>query len=282
MVRHDRPRGPAGRRTLPGERRRRPLRGRRRPPRPDDARRARPPPRGWRRHRLRRERRRPDRSRRDGRRTGGEYGGRGDGPRGLPPLSPKTPLALGIVAGVIGVAALGLLPIVVAALGGVVLMVATGCLTTSEAYDAVSWRVFFLLAGVLPLGLAMRETGGAEFLAGLLVSGAEFLPAVALLALFYLLTGLLANVITPVASVVLMIPVAVDTAQRVGAEAFSFLLAVMFASSAAFMTPIGYQTNLMVYGPGGYTFSDFLRVGAPLQLLLTAVTALGIAAIWGV
>ncbi|WP_423751087.1 SLC13 family permease [Salinirarus marinus] len=198
------------------------------------------------------------------------------------PLSPKTPVAIGIMVAVIGVAALGLVPIVIAALGGVFAMVVTGCLTPSDAYDAVSWNIVFLLAGVLPLGLAMQRTGGAEFIAAILVNSADVLPVLAVLGLFYVLTGLLANIITPVASVVLMIPIAVDTAVRIGGEPFSFLLAVMFAASAAFMTPIGYQTNLMVYGPGGYKFTDYLRVGAPLQLLLAVVVTFGIAVHFGV
>ena len=198
------------------------------------------------------------------------------------PLSPKTPVALGIMAAVIGVAALGLVPIVIAALGGVFLMVVTGCLTSSEAYDSVSWNIVFLLAGVLPLGVAMQRTGGAEFIAAILVNSADFLPVLAVLGLFYVLTGLLANIITPVASVVLMIPIAVDTATRIGGEPFSFLLAVTFAASSAFMTPIGYQTNLMVYGPGGYRFTDYVRVGAPLQLLLAVVVTLGISVLFGI
>jgi di/tricarboxylate transporter len=205
-----------------------------------------------------------------------------DPPAAVAPLSAKTPIAVAIMAGVIGLAAVGLVPIVIAALGGVVAMVVTGCIDPNEAYDAVSWNIIFLLAGVIPLGLAMRNTGGAEFLASVLVSSADVLPAIAVLALFYLLTGLLANIITPVASVVLMIPIAVDTAERIGANGIAFLLAVMFAGSSAFMTPIGYQTNLMVYGPGGYRFTDYLRVGGPLQLLLTVVTTLGIAVFWGV
>jgi di/tricarboxylate transporter len=88
--------------------------------------------------------------------------------------------------------------------------------------------------------------------------------------------------ITPVATVVLMIPVAVDTATRIGANGFAFLLAVTFAAAGAFMTAIGYQTNLMLYGPGGYRFSDDVRVGAPLQLLLAVVVTLGIAVLFGV
>jgi di/tricarboxylate transporter len=160
-------------------------------------------------------------------------------------------------------------------------MLATGCLSSSDAYDAVSWNIVFLLAGVIPLGLAMESTGGAALIADLVVSTEAFLPVVGVMFLFYVLTGLFSNVITPVATVVLMIPVAVDAASRIGANRFSFLLVVTFAAATSFMTPVGYQTNLMVYGPGGYRFSDFLRVGAPLQFLLAAVTTAGIALIWG-
>jgi di/tricarboxylate transporter len=200
----------------------------------------------------------------------------------LAPLSPTTPYALTIMASVIGLAALGWVPIVIAALGGVVAMIATGCLTSSDAYDAVSWDVIFLLAGILPLGVAMQQTGGDALVSSVLVGAADVLPVLGLLALFYLLTAVLASAITPVATVVLMIPVAVDTATRIGADGFAFLLAVTFAASGAFMTPIGYQTNLMVYGPGGYTFTDYFRVGAPLQLVLTVVVTLGIAVLFGV
>ena len=199
----------------------------------------------------------------------------------LAPISSKTPVALGIMAVVIGVAALGIAPIVIAALGGVVAMVVTGCITSSDAYDAVSWNIIFLLAGVLPLGVAMQRTGGDAVIASLLVGSADLLPIIAVLGLFYVLTGLLANIITPVASVVLMIPIAVDTASRLDANGFAFLLAVTFAGSSAFMTPIGYQTNLMVYGPGGYKFTDYLRVGGPLQMLLAVVVTLGISVLFG-
>ena len=199
----------------------------------------------------------------------------------IAPLSPKTPTMVAIMAGVIGVAALDLLPIVIAALAGVFTMVVTGCLRSADAYDAVSWNVIFLLAGVIPLGLAMEATGGAAALSELLVAAGAVLPLLAVLLLFYIVTGLLANVITPVATVVLMIPVAVEAAGRLGANEFTFLLAVMFAGATSFMTPVGYQTNLMVYGPGGYEFADFLRVGAPLQFLLAVVTTVAIWMVWG-
>jgi di/tricarboxylate transporter len=194
----------------------------------------------------------------------------------------KMPVALGIMAAVIIVAALGWYPIVITALAGVVGMVVTGCVKTDEAYAAVGWNVIFLMAGVIPLGIAMQKTGAAAYLAGLVIGSAEVLPAVAILGLFYLLTAGLANVIGNNASVIIMIPIAVDAAMRVEANPFAFVLAVTFAASTAFMTPVGYQTNLMVYTPGGYRFADFVRVGGPLQVLLAVVTTLGIAAIWGV
>jgi di/tricarboxylate transporter len=146
----------------------------------------------------------------------------------------------------------------------------------------VSWNVIFLLAGVIPLGLAMEETGGAALIAEGLVAAGTVLPTVAVLLLFSLVTGVLSNVITPVATVVLMIPIAVDAAARLGANGFAFLLVVMFASATSFSTPVGYQTNLMVYGPGGYEFTDFVRVGGPLQLLLAVVTTVSVTLLWGV
>ncbi len=200
----------------------------------------------------------------------------------LAPLSPKTPITIGIMAGVIGAAALNIVSIVIAALAGVFAMVVTGCLSTNDAYDAVSWNIIFLLAGVIPLGTALEATGGSQVIASTLVASADILPLVAVLLLFYIVTGLLANVITPVATVVLMIPVAVDAAASLGASQFSFLLAVMFASATSFMTPVGYQTNLMVYSPGGYEFTDFVKVGGPLQFLLAVVTTVGIVLIWGI
>jgi di/tricarboxylate transporter len=192
----------------------------------------------------------------------------------------KIPVAVGVVGAVVGVAALGVLPIVVAALTGALLMILTGCLKPTEIYDAVQWDVIFLLAGVIPLGIALETTGGADLIADLVVQSATFLPPLGVLALMYLVTALLTNIISNNASVVLMIPVAVEAAQQLGVNIFSFILAVTFAASTAFMTPVGYQTNLFVYGPGGYRFTDYLRVGTPLQLLFTVVTTVGIAVIW--
>ena len=194
----------------------------------------------------------------------------------------KVPLAVGIVAAVVVIAALDILPIVVSALAGSVAMVVTGCLKPTEVYDSIQWDVIFLLAGVIPLGIAMEQTGGADFIAELVVGSAGSLPLLGVVGLLYLVTALLTNVISNNASVVLMVPVAFETALQVGGDPFAFVLAVTFAASTAFMTPVGYQTNLFVYGPGGYRFTDYLRVGTPLQLVFAVVTTLGIAALYGV
>ena len=196
--------------------------------------------------------------------------------------SERIPVAVGIVGAVVAVAALGLAPIMVSALAGIVAMVVTGCVRPNEVYDAVDWNVIFLLAGLIPLGIAMEETGAADLLAGLVVDLGAGLGVVALLAVFYAFTALVTNVISNNASVVLMVPVAYDAALQLGADPFAFVLAVTFAASTAMLTPIGYQTNLMVYGPGGYRFTDFARIGAPLQLILTVVTTAGIVWLYGV
>ncbi|WP_254861347.1 SLC13 family permease [Natronomonas gomsonensis] len=196
--------------------------------------------------------------------------------------SERIPVAVGIVAAVVALAAFNVVPIMISALGGILGMVVTGCVKPNEVYDAVDWNVIFLLAGLIPLGVAMEESGAAAWLADLVVGSSAGLGMVALLAVFYLFTALVTNVISNNASVVLMVPVAYDAAIQLGADPFAFVLAVTFAASTAMLTPIGYQTNLMVYGPGGYKFTDFARVGAPLQLLLTAVTTLGIVWLYGV
>jgi di/tricarboxylate transporter len=194
----------------------------------------------------------------------------------------KMPAALAILGGVVLASATGMAPIPIAALAGVVAMVLTGCLKPGEVYAAVDWNVVFLLAGVIPLGIALERTGGAEYLAHLVTDHAlGWHPALVLLA-FYVITALVTEVVSNNASVVLMIPVSVSAAELIGADPFSFLLAVTFAASTPMLSPVGYQTNLMVYGPGGYRFSDFFRVGAMLQVLLAIVTTLGIWAFWGV
>ena len=193
----------------------------------------------------------------------------------------KTGIAVGIVAGVVAFAALGVAPIVVTARTGALAMVVTGCLDPQEVYESVHWDVIFLLAGVIPLGVALQTSGTASLLAGLVVDAAAVLPPLAILALFYVVTAALTNVVSNNASVVLMIPVAIQSAVELGQSPLAFAMAVTFAASTAFMTPVGYQTNLFVYGPGGYKFTDYVRVGGPLQLVFAVVTPLAVQFFFG-
>ncbi len=193
----------------------------------------------------------------------------------------QIPIALGILAGVLGLAALDVLTLMVSALTGVAAMFFTGILTPEDAYDAIDWQVIFMVAGVIPLGIAVEASGTADVIADLIVSAGVLLPVIAVLGLFYLGTALITEMVSNTASVVLMLPVGVEVAGQLGANPFAFAMAVTFAASTPLLTPVGYQTNLMVYGPGGYKFTDFARVGAPLQLILTVVTTAGIVFFWG-
>jgi di/tricarboxylate transporter len=189
-------------------------------------------------------------------------------------------LAGGIMAAVVLGAALTPLPIVVTALLGVVVMVTTGCVDKDDMYTGISWPVIFLLAGVIPLGIAMTKSGGADLLAGLLATHtAGWHPILVLMAL-YLVTTLLTEIVSNNASVVILVPVAIALGEILQIDMFALVLAVMFAASTSFLTPIGYQTNTMIYSTGLYRFTDFARVGAPLNLLLMLVTSVSIWWLW--
>ena len=182
-------------------------------------------------------------------------------------------LAVAIVLAVVGLAAFTPVPIVLAAIGGVVAMMITGVLDPDDAYRSVSWDVIFLLAGVIPLGIAMTKSGAADFLAAGLAGPASALPPFWIVFTLYLVTTLLTEIVSNNASVAILVPVAVSVASIAGLEPLPLALAVMFAASTSFMTPVGYQTNTMVYGTGIYRFSDFFRVGAPLNVLMAFTTS---------
>ncbi len=194
----------------------------------------------------------------------------------------KIPVALGILGAVVLFAALGIVPILISALAGVVLMSVTGVLRPTEMYESVRWDIIFLLAGVIPLGMALEESGAASLLGHSIAAAATVLPALAVLWLLYMATSLVTAFISNNASVLILLPIAYEIATQIGAEPFSFIMAVTFAASAAFIGPLGYQTNLFVYGPGGYKMTDFVRIGLPLQLVCSVVTVAGIWVIWGV
>ncbi len=188
--------------------------------------------------------------------------------------------ALTIIVAVVALAAFDVLPIVVAAVAGGLAMVGIGALTAEEAYEAINWKVIFLLAGVLPLGEAMEKTGAARLLADLLITNLDVLGPLAVLSAFFLLTQLLTSIISNNAAAVLFAPIALSAAARLGVDGRPFVFAVAVAASMSFLTPIGYQTNTLIYGPGHFRFGDFVRIGLPLTLLVWVVASFAIPLIW--
>ncbi len=192
----------------------------------------------------------------------------------------KTLPALAIVGGVIAVAAAGMVPIVVSAISGCVLLVLSRCLTLEEAYKAIDWKVIFLLAGALTLGVALEKTGSALVLSNLLITSVGSFGPLALVAAFYLLTSLLTETMSNNATAVLLAPIAIVAADSLQVDARPFLMAIAFAASASFMTPVGYHTNTMIYGVGQYKYGDFLKVGTPLNILFWIIATLLIPYFW--
>ena len=200
---------------------------------------------------------------------------------GIPRFNwPKAAKALVIVVSVVVIAAAGVLPIVAAAVTGALMMVLSGCISTEEAYGAIEWNVLFLLAGMLALGVAMEKTGASTMLAGGMIDAVGGFGPLALLAAFFGITMLLTEVMSNNATVALLLPIAITTAHAIDANPRAFMFAVVFAASSSFMTPVGYQTNTMIYGPGQYRFVDFVRVGAPLNLIFWVLGSLLIPWFW--
>lgn len=190
------------------------------------------------------------------------------GPLDLPPRRKrKLPVAAAIMASVVLSAAVGLTTIMVAAMAGVVAAFLSGCVTPEEAYEDVDWQPLVLLGSLLPLGIAMQVTGTAELGAAHFLGLISGLGPAGILVAFYLLTSLVTEIISNGATAVVLTPVAVALGQSLGVSPVPFVMAVLFAASNSFMTPVGYQTNTFIYGPGGYRFTDFARVGGPLGLL---------------
>ncbi|KFN46647.1 hypothetical protein N787_09610 [Arenimonas metalli CF5-1] len=183
-----------------------------------------------------------------------------------PPRS-KALLAIGIMVAAIGVAALGWLPIVASSILGGIALVATRCIGNDQAYQAVDWRVIVLLAGVLPLGIAMQKSGLAQGVADFSVNWVGAFGPLAVLAAVYLVTATLTELMSNNAAAVLITPIAYSTAVSMDVSPTPFLVAVLFAASTSFATPVGYQTNTMVYNAGNYRFVDFMKMGIPLNLL---------------
>ena len=194
----------------------------------------------------------------------------------------KAYIAILIIFGVVTIAALEILPILVSSLVGVVLMIFTGCLKPGEIYGTVRWDIIFLLAGLIPLGIAMEKSGTNYWIAQHIINMGHYIPGYLVLVIFYFVTALFTEILSNNTSVLLMLPVAVEVAEGFGFNPISFMLVVMFAASNSFITPIGYQTNTMVYVPGGYRFLDFTRVGLPLTLMFTFLVPFLVKSIYGI
>jgi di/tricarboxylate transporter len=189
-------------------------------------------------------------------------------------------LALTIVAAVVGAAATGFVPIVAGAIIGCIAMIMGRCLTLEEAYASINWQVIFLLAGVLSLGTALESSGAAALLGEMLVKSAGYFGPVVLLSCLYLVTSLLTEMMSNNATAALLAPVAIAAAETMGIDPRPLLMAIAFAASSSFMTPVGYQTNTLIYGPGQFRYVDFLKVGTPLNLLFWVLATFFIPEFW--
>ncbi len=191
----------------------------------------------------------------------------------------RAPIAIAILIAMVAVVTAGLLDMLVAAMVASGLMIATRCCRISEARRSVDWSVLVVIGAALGVGAAMEKSGAAQSVVtgALGVVGAD--PWMALIAL-YMVTSILTEVITNNGAVALLFPIALGIAERLNVDVMPFIFALMMAGSASFATPIGYQTNLMVYGPGGYRFTDFLKIGVPMNLLMALVSGLLIPLIW--
>ncbi len=193
----------------------------------------------------------------------------------MPPLElrrfHKAPQAVAILLATLGFVVFGPLDVATTLLLGALAMVLSGVLTMDEAYGAIDWKSIFLIAGMLPLGTAMADTGTAAFLADRLIALVGGASALYVLGGLFVLTALLTEVISNAAATVLVVPIAIDAALALGANPHPFVMATVLAASTSFLMPIGHQVNVIVYGPGGYRFSDYTRVGVGLNLLLLAL-----------
>ena len=192
----------------------------------------------------------------------------------------KAPIAMVALVAVMGLAALGVLPIAALALIAATAVVALGCLDHQEAYRAIRWDILMLIFGMLALGLAMEKSGAASLLVGHLAEVTAGFGPIAVLAVLYLVTSFLTEIMSNNAAAILLTPIAIGLGAQLGIDPRPFVVAVMFAASASFATPIGYQTNTLVYSAGGYRFSDFLKIGVPLNLVMFAAAMIVIPMFW--
>lgn len=192
----------------------------------------------------------------------------------------KAPTAVLVTVGVLATSALGLVPISIAMLTGALVLVVSGTISMEEAYSSIDWKAIFLIAGMLPLGTAMEQTGTAQLIADELVEATGGAGPLWTMLGIYALTAGITSVIANAAATVLIVPIAIDAAITLDVSPMPFVMATVIAASTAFILPIGHQVNVLVYGPGGYRFGDFARVGTGLTALVMLIVAFLVPAVW--
>lgn len=184
------------------------------------------------------------------------------------PIPKKAPLAAGIMIGTIGLAAIGVLSIPVAAITGSVLMIATDCLNIRQATRAIDRKILFLIGSMLALGQALQVTGGANFIAEMLLDMPYAESPLVVASVLFIVVAICTNILSNNACAILFTPIAVNMAVNLGIDPFVFAMTIVFAANCSFASPIGYKTNLLVMGPGHYRFRDFVKAGVPLVLII--------------
>ncbi|AHM02759.1 TrkA domain protein [Roseibacterium elongatum DSM 19469] len=192
----------------------------------------------------------------------------------------KAPIAVAAMAGIVVLAAFDVAPILALAVIAVAVVLLTGCIDAEEAFSFVEGRLLALIFAMLAVGAALDHTGGIQLIVGSVAPWLQTMPPVVLIWAVYFITTVLTELVSNNAIAVIMAPIAIALAEATGVDPRPLVVAVMIAASACFATPIGYQTNMLVYGPGGYRFTDFLRTGIPLNLSLGVVVCLTIPLIW--
>ncbi|MEM6834462.1 MAG: SLC13 family permease [Pseudomonadota bacterium] len=192
----------------------------------------------------------------------------------------KAWISFGVIAGVVILAALDIMPIISLAIIGMVLVLLTRCIDMEEAMESIDWQIIVLIYAMLALGAALTKTGAIEIIVSAIRPALENLPPMAILAVVFALCSIITETVTNNAVAVIMTPIAISLANQLGLDPRPFVVTVMFAASASFATPIGYQTNTLVYSAGGYKFTDFIKVGLPMNFIAGCVVVLMCPLIW--
>ena len=193
-------------------------------------------------------------------------------------------LAIAVIPLAMLLAALGVVDILEAALIGVVILLVVGAISPEEAYQSINWSVIIMIAAFVPVGIAMERSGAAEMIASLVSNfGSNFdvqMAPHASMSLMFLISIIITSLMSNNTAAIILIPIAISVSTQMNVDAKPFIFAVAFGASTSFATPMGYQTNLMVYGPGQYKFSDFVKVGVPLNIIFWLLGTFFIPIIW--